>query len=100
MKKLLTILGVLCAIGELLEYLALPALFAILGIWQQLPWQYYAITIGGYFAILLAGELVIRWIFRALGKTYSSRIAGKFKKLVDRIELKQEKSDILPPQEN
>ena len=85
MKKLLIVLGVIGAICELLEYLAIPAILAIIGAFNHFPWQYYAITIGGYFGLLLAGELLLRLIFHSLGKKYTSRITNKLTKLVNRI---------------
>ena len=99
-KKLLTVFGVLCAIGEMLEYLAIPALFVVVGILNALPWQYYAIFIGGYFALLLIGELAIRLIFRALGKKYASRFAKKVEKLRVRFCADKENPANLPAEDN
>lgn len=100
MKRFLTVLGVIGAMGELLEFLALPAIFAVIGAWQRLPWQYYAITIGGYFGLWLVGELLLRWIFHILGKQYSSRIARKFGKIAARLSGEKQNSADLPTEEN
>ena len=49
-KALLNLVAILCFLWELVEFLLPPAFFLVIGLWQQMPWQYYAITIGGYFA--------------------------------------------------
>ena len=87
MKKiLLTLLGILCAIIELVEVLFFPIVFLIVGLLLQLPWQYYAIFIGGYFALLLLGELILRLIFKKLDKQYSSRFAKKLEKIISKFQ--------------
>lgn len=87
MKKiLLTLLGILCAIIELVEVLFFPIVFLIAGLLLQLPWQYYAIFIGGYFALLLLGELILRLIFKKLDKQYSSRFAKKLEKIISKFQ--------------
>ena len=84
-KALLFLLIVLGTLMELMEVLLLPILFLAFGIWQQMPWQYYAITIGGYFALFLIGELVIHLIFKALNKKYASRLVVKVEKMIARF---------------
>ena len=83
-KKLLhaiaAVLYALMVIWEVLEFLLLPALFVLLGLWKSLPWQYYAITVGGYFGIFLVMELVLTLIFRLLDKKYVPLIVRKLKK--------------------
>jgi uncharacterized membrane protein len=99
-KVLLFLLALVCGFMELLEVLALPILFLILGLWQDLPWQYYAITIGGYFGLLLIGELVIHLIFRALERKYTSRIARKAEKYRTRFLKEHENSPDLTAEDN
>ena len=81
-KVLWSFLGILCILGELLEFLLLPAVFLFLGLWQQLPWQYYAITIGGYFGLFILLEGILHCVFRMVEKKYSSRFVKKSKKLL------------------
>jgi predicted MPP superfamily phosphohydrolase len=50
-KVLMILLGILCAMIDLVEFRFFPVIFLIAGLLLQLPWQYYVITIGGYFAM-------------------------------------------------
>lgn len=84
-KGLLTMLGIFGAIAEMIEILFFPIVFLIVGLLQQFPWQYYAITIGGYFAIMIVSELILHLIFKALGKKYSSRFVRKAEKVIARF---------------
>lgn len=84
-KGLLTLLGILGAIVELLEFLFFPLIFLIAGLLLQLPWQYYAITIGGYFALFILGELLLYLIFKRLEKKYSSRFVQKMEKILSKF---------------
>lgn len=99
-KVITIILSIFAAIAELVEFLIVPALFVLIGILNQLPWQYYAIFIGGYFALFLIGELLIRLIFKALNKKYASRFAAKVEKIIARFSKEQENSTNLPTERN
>ena len=81
----MTLLGILGAIVELVEFLFFPLIFLIAGLLLQLPWQYYAITIGGYFALFILGELLLYLIFKRLEKKYSSRFAQKMEKILSKF---------------
>ena len=81
----MTLLGILFAIVDLLEFLFFPLVFLIAGLLLQLPWQYYAITIGGYFALFILGELLLYLIFKRLEKKYSSRFAQKMEKILSKF---------------
>ena len=89
-KKLIhaiaAVLYALMVIWEILQFLFLPALFVLLGLWQDLPWQYYAVTVGGYFGILLVNELVLTLVFRWLDKKYVPLIVRKLKKYFGETE--------------
>ncbi len=86
MKKIARIiLSIILTVWELGEILLLPTLFLLVGILYQLPWQYYAIFIGGYFALLLLGELAIHLIIKALNKKYASRFVAKIERIVARF---------------
>ena len=78
MKKLLgfiaNILYVGMVIWDIIEFLALPALFVVIGLLNSFPWQYYAISIGGYFALFIGLEIILHFIFKALDKKHTSLI--------------------------
>ena len=84
MKKLLGFIANILYIGmiiwEIIEFLALPVLFLIIGLMNLFPWQYYAITIGGYFGIFIIIELVLHFVFKALDKKYTPLIERKLEK--------------------
>ena len=84
MKKLLgfivNILYIGTVIWDIIEFLALPILFLVLGLINSLPWQYYAISIGGYFALFIILEIVLHFIFKALDKKYTPFIETKLGK--------------------
>ena len=84
MKKLLNFFGNILYIGmilwDIIEFLALPALFLVIGLAKSFPWQYYAITIGGYFALFLLFEIILHFIFKALDKKYTPLIERKLEK--------------------
>ena len=92
MKKLLVLLGNILYIGmilwDIIEFLALPALFLIIGLINSFPWQYYAITIGGYFALFIILEIVLHFIFKALDKKYTPLIERKLKKYFNKFSEK------------
>lgn len=89
MKKLLgaiaNILYVGMVIWDIIEFLALPALFLIIGLLNSLPWQYYAFTIGGYFALFIIIELVMHFAFKALDRKYTFFIERKLEKFISRL---------------
>lgn len=67
--KVVVILGTIVMIlWGAAEFPALPALFAVIGLLNEFPWQYYAITVGGYFGIFLLIELVVHLVFKVLDK--------------------------------
>ena len=89
MKKILgfiaNILYVGMVIWDIIEFLALPALFLIIGLINSLPWQYYVITVGGYFALFIILEIVLHFIFKALDKKYTPLIERKLEKYFNRF---------------
>ena len=84
MKKLLNFLGIILYVGmilwDIIEFLALPALFIVIGLAKSFPWQYYAITIGGYFALFIISEIISHFVFKALNKKYTPLIERKLEK--------------------
>ena len=92
MKKFLgfiaNILYVGMVIWDIIEFLAIPALFLVIGLLNSLPWQYYAISIGGYFALFIIIDVVLNLVFRALEKKYTPFIKRKIDKFFDRFPKK------------
>lgn len=84
MKQPLDVVGYILYIGMLLwdviEFLALPMLFLIIGLINSFPWQYYAITIGGYFVFFILLEVVFHFIYKTLDKKYTPLIKRKLEK--------------------
>ena len=89
MKKLLgfiaNILYVGMVIWDIIEFLAIPALFLVIGLLNSFPWQYYAISIGGYFALFIILEIILHFVFKALDKKYTPLIERKFEKYFDKF---------------
>ena len=92
MNKLLNFIGNILYIGmiifDVIEFLALLALFLIIGIINSFPWQYYAITIGGYFALFIVLEIILHFIFKALDKKYTPLIERKLEKYFNKFSKK------------
>ena len=89
MKKLLgfiaNILYVGMVIWDIIEFLAIPALFLVIGLLNSFPWQYYAISIGGYFALFIILEIILHFVFKALEKKYTPFIERKLEKYLDKF---------------
>ena len=92
MKKFFDLLGNILYIGmilwDIIEFLTLPALFLIIGLINSLPWQYYAISIGGYFVLFIILEIVLHFIFKALDKKYTPLIERKLEKYFNKFSKK------------
>ena len=84
MKKFLGFIGNILCIGmviwDIIEFLAIPALFLVIGLLNSFPWQYYAISIGGYFALFIILEIILHFVFKALDKKYTPLIERKLEK--------------------
>ena len=92
MNKLLNFIGNILYIGmiifDVIEFLALPVLFLIIGLMNSFPWQYYAITIGGYFALFIVLEIILHFISKALDKKYTPLIERKLEKYFNKFSKK------------
>ena len=90
MNRLLHFIGVIgtiiMVIWDIVEFLAVPALFVIIGLLNSFSWQYYAITIGGYVVLLLLAELVAHFVFKALDKKYTPLIERKLEKYFSKLK--------------
>ena len=89
MKKLLGFIANILCIGmvicDIIEFLALPALLLIIGLLNSFSWQYYAIAIGGYFALFIILEIVLHFIFKALDKKYTPFLERKLEKYFNKF---------------
>lgn len=89
MKRLLRVLGIfatiITVIWDVAEFLAVPALLVAIGIGNSFPWQYYAITLGGYVALFVVAEIVAHFVFKALDKKYTPFIQRKLEKIFNRF---------------
>ena len=92
MSKLLNFIGNILYIGmiiyDLIGFLALPALFLIIGLVNSYPWQYYAITVGGYFALSFVLDIILYFIFKALDRKYTPLIERKLEKYFNKFSKK------------
>lgn len=88
-KKLLNSVGTILNIGliiwDVTEFLAFPILFVIIGLVNKYSWEYYAISICGYFALFIILEIVLRLVFKALDKKYTPIMKRKLEKIFDRF---------------
>ena len=75
-------------IWDVIGFLALPTLFLIIGLMNSFPWQYYAITIGGYFALFIVLEIILHFIFKALDNKYTPLIERKLEKYFNKFSKK------------
>ncbi|MBQ8566871.1 MAG: hypothetical protein IJ445_04725 [Clostridia bacterium] len=89
MKKIIGFIANILCIGmviwDIIEFLALPALFLIIGLLNSFSWQYYAIAIGGYFALFIILEIVLHFIFKALDKKYTPFLERKLEKYFNKF---------------
>lgn len=79
-------------ICDIADFLALPALFVIIGLLNAFSWRYYAITIGGYIILVIAIEIIAHFVFKGLDKKYTPRIERKLEKWFDKFSKKGGKS--------
>ena len=89
MKKLLGFIANILYFGmvicDIIEFLAIPALFLVIGLLNSFPWKYYAISIGGYFALFIILEIILHFVFKALDKKYTPLIERKLEKYFDKF---------------
>ena len=92
MKNFLNFVGNILYVGmviwDIIEFLAIPALFLVIGLLNSFPWQYYAISIGGYFALFIILEIILHFIFKALDKNYTPLLERKLEKYFKKFSRK------------
>ena len=80
-----TMIMIICDIAE---FLAVPALFIVVGLLNSYSWLYYAITIGGYIVLCIVAEIIAHFVFKALDKKYSPLIVRKLEKYLNKFSNK------------
>ena len=86
--KFLDIIGyIIMVIWSIIEFLSLPALFTIIGLLNKFPWQYYLITIGGYFILFIIIEIITHFVFKALDKKYTPFFERKFNQIFNKTAI-------------
>ena len=82
--------SIVAIIWMLLEILAIPALFFLVGLFNDFPWQYYVVTIGGYFIIAIIIQTICHFIFNHFEKRYESTLEKLFRKFFEKKDNQQE----------
>ncbi len=92
MKKLLGLIANILYVGmviwDIVDFLAIPALFLVIGLIKSFPWQYYAFTIGGYFALFIILETVLHFTFKLFDKKYTSLLERKLERYFNKFSKK------------
>ncbi len=92
MNRFLHFVGIIATIVmiilDIVEFLAVPVLFIIIGVLNSFPWQYYAITIGGYVALFIIAEIIVHFVFKAFDKKYTPFFKRKLEKIFNRYSKK------------
>ena len=78
-KLLLWLISAALVLQTAVEYLALPALFAVIGILNGFGWKYYVWTIGGYAVIVILIEAIGGLVGKEAGKGIVSRLSKVLK---------------------
>lgn len=81
LKLLEVIIVIISVFWALIEILAIPALFAIIGVLNDFSRQYYVITIGGYFIVAIVIQLLCHFVFKRFEKRYESSLTRLFTKI-------------------
>lgn len=76
---------------EIAEVLAIPALFVVIGILNDMSWKFYVITIGGYFLLIILIQIICHFVFKALEKEYESFFDRLFNNISKAFSRKKEK---------
>ena len=94
MKGIVKLLGIILnsflVLCDIAEFLAVPALFIVIGLLNSYSWQYYVISIGGYIVLFIVAEVVAWFIFKALNKKYTPIINRKLEKYFRKFSKKDQ----------
>ena len=92
MKRFIHFIGIIgtitMVICDIAEFLAIPALFIVIGLLNSYSWLYYAITIGGYVVLFIVAEIIAHFVFKALDKKYTPLIERKLEKYFNKFSSK------------
>jgi bacteriorhodopsin len=92
MKRFIHFIGIIgtitMVICDIAEFLAIPALFIVIGLLNSYSWLYYAITIGGYIVLFIVAEIIAHFVFKALDKKYTPLIERKLEKYFNKFSNK------------
>ena len=92
MKRFIHFIGIISTITmvicDIAEFLAIPALFIVIGLLNSYSWLYYAITIGGYIVLFVVAEIIAHFVFKALDKKYTPLIERKLEKYFNKFSNK------------
>ena len=92
MKRFIHFIGIIgtitMVICDIAEFLAIPALFIVIGLLNSYSWLYYAITIGGYIVLFIVAEIIAHFVFKALNKKYTPLIERKLEKYFNKFSNK------------
>ena len=93
MNGLWKFLNIICAIisvvESLVEMLAIPAFFLIIGLLNQFPLPYYVVTIGGYLIFGIVIQIICHFVFKYFGKQHCSKLIRKFEKLFNQKDVSE-----------
>ena len=81
------ILSIIMVIWTLLEFLAVPAFLTVIGLLNNFPWQYYAISIGGYLILFIIIEIIAHFIFKAIDKKFTPFLERKFNQIFNKTSI-------------
>ena len=86
--KFLGIIGsIIMVVWTLIEFLALPAFLTVIGLLNNFPWQYYAISIGGYLILFIIIEIIAHFIFKAIDKKFTPFLERKFNQIFNKTSI-------------
>ena len=89
MNRFLHFIGIIgtiiMVVFDIVEFLAVPALFVVIGLLNSYSWQYYAITIGGYIVLFTVAGIIAHFVFKALDKKYTPFIERKLAKYFNKF---------------
>ncbi|MBE6648808.1 MAG: hypothetical protein E7614_04730 [Ruminococcaceae bacterium] len=83
-KFLEIIFGIINVVEDLIEALAFPAILVLIGLFNDLPWQYYVISISVYFIIAIIIQLVFHFVFKHFEKGFLHSFLDLFDKIFDK----------------
>ena len=91
MKGFLKFLEIICsiiiAVWTLVEFLAIPAFLTVIGLLNDFPWQYYAISIGGYFILFIIIEIIAHFFFKAIDKKFTPFFERKLNQIFNKTNI-------------